>query len=143
MHESLAVVDPPDQTQLASIEVQLEFHPSPLFVFPSSHFSDPAFNPSPHLGTQDVGLLASFWYSPAEHWEHESVTVGDPLLQIHPSSTDEQSALHPSPAAVFPSSHFSDPALNPSPHLVTHSVGLVDEFCSYPSGHWEHTSAEV
>ena len=58
---SLEVVDPPLQTHEDSTELQSDLHPSPLTVFPSSHFSVPASSPSPHWVTQAVGFKESFW----------------------------------------------------------------------------------
>lgn len=60
MHESAVVDEPPEHTQPDSILDQSEDQPSLLFEFPSSHFSDPTFLPSPHWVTQVVGLLTSF-----------------------------------------------------------------------------------
>ena len=60
MQESFEEVEPPEQTQLDSMVHEL-LQPSPLFVFPSSHFSVPALRPSPHWVTQVVGVVALFW----------------------------------------------------------------------------------
>ena len=42
-------------TEFASIVEQSLKHPSPDEVLPSSHFSGPALNPSPHFVTHCVG----------------------------------------------------------------------------------------
>ena len=58
MQVSAVVVDPPDQTQLASMAHVL-LHPSPLLELLSSHCSDPNLIPSPQSKTHAVGLETS------------------------------------------------------------------------------------
>lgn len=55
-------------------------------------------------------------------------------MQVYHDSTVCQSALHPSPPALFPSSHASSDVLYPLPQLVTHIVGLLGSDPVYPSG---------
>lgn len=79
-------------------------HPSRLSVLPSSHASDPALLPSPHVVEQ---------------------TDGDAPSQVHPYST-LHALLHPSPDEESPSSQASDEAFVPSPHPASH-VSLPPE----------------
>lgn len=72
------MVDPPVQIELASIS-QFEFHPSPLFIFPSSHSSNEYFIPSPQTDSQI--LFIRLGEVPAIHSSHESFEVIDPSPQ--------------------------------------------------------------
>jgi len=61
--------------------------------------------PSPHIGSQV-----------------DTPHVPDEV-QEYPTSTDRQSALHPSPDTKLPSSHTSSPVSIESPHVVEHTLG--------------------
>ena len=86
LQTSGAVEDPPDQVNPVSI-LQVELHPSPSDVFPSSQYVDKVLNRFP---------LPQFSL-------HESSVDDVPPEQVHPVSM-LQVALHPSPFDVFPSS---------------------------------------
>ena len=118
LHVSGDDVVPPFQIDPASI-AQLELHPSPLVVFPSSQVSEPARLLSPQWASQVV--FPVFGYNPALQKLHVSIVDVVPPFQIAPASIAHDE-LHPSPFVVFPSSHPSDPALKPSPHTVIHDV---------------------
>ena len=108
---------PPDQVNPVSTK-QDELHPSPLNVFPSSHFELPeAYRfPSPHILHVELHPSPFIEFPSSQYVDRElnrlpspqisfqlSFDVDDPPEQIHPVSTlhDE---FHPSPPIVFPSS---------------------------------------
>jgi hypothetical protein len=87
---------------------QLEFHPSPETVPPSSHPSVPTLLLSPQIG------------------EQVSTEVELPPVQVNPNST-VQEFPHPSPLLPFPSSHISAPTLRPSPQVEVHTEGAPEQ----------------
>jgi hypothetical protein len=82
---------------------QLDEHPSPLSVLPSSHVSVPTTLLSPHTG---VNVLLS----------HTG------KVEVQPGSIS-QALLHPSFGTVLPSSQASLDAFTPSPQLITQTFG--------------------
>jgi hypothetical protein len=128
---------------------QLDEHPSPLSVSPSSHISVPTALLSPHTGVNvllphpgKMGVHPSSFVQTLLHPspltllpssqgssdasppspqddEHESGAVGLPPVQLKPHST-VQVAEHPSLDPESLSSHSSEPALYPSSQTVLH-----------------------
>ena len=79
LHVSGDDVVPPFQIAPASI-AQLELHPSPLVVFPSSQVSEPARLLSPQVATHDV--LVTSGDNPAVQAVHASADDVEPPFQI-------------------------------------------------------------
>jgi hypothetical protein len=99
--------DPPDQVYPVSIW-QLELHPSPDTVPPSSQPSVPTLLLSPQTG------------------EQVSTEVELPPVQVNPNST-VQVFPHPSPLMPFPSSQISAATLRPSPQVEVHTEGAPEQ----------------
>ena len=97
MHTSGDDVVPPFQINPASI-AQLELHPSPLVVSPSSQVSELVRLLSPQVATHDVFVASGD--NPAGQAEHESGDDTDPPLQIKFNSI-AHNELHPSPSFVL------------------------------------------
>ena len=107
---------------MGSISVQVESHPSPLAVFPSSHVSEACLNPSPHWTVQLVCVTSGL--VPPVQAVQVSMVVGVPPVQIYPASI-VQVALQPSPGVVFPSSHPSPASLSPSPQIARFLLSVL------------------
>jgi hypothetical protein len=77
---------------------------------PTSQYSDPTFNPSPHVGAQETPTREY----PVMH-VHTEGDVGLPALHVKNSLKPEQSELHPPKP---PSSQISFTTTRPSPQIV-------------------------
>lgn len=101
----LAVIESPNvQLQLVST-VQVDDHPSPLLVLPSSQI--------PTVGTITI---------PSPH-----ISVQGVVEQSYPVST-VQVELHPSPLIKFPSSQtpIAETTTTPSPHISVQKLAVVE-----------------
>ena len=108
--QELAVVLVPKEQEYPVSTDQLELHPSPLAVFPSSQYPVVGLItiPSPQVSAQLLAVVLS----PPDH--------------VYPVST-EQDELQPSLLTVFPSSQYPEATFitNPSPQISEHELAVV------------------
>ena len=109
-HELAVTESPNDHVHFASTE-QVESHPSPVTVFPSSQYPAVGLKifPSPQISVQTLAVIEF------------------PSVHVHPVSTT-QLASHPSPIATPPSSQYPAVGLYifPSPHISVHELAVIE-----------------
>ncbi len=86
-------------------------HPSPSFLFPSSHYQDPWIIPFPHQYLQVLEHPSPAIVFPSSHYYSAFIIESPQISRM-------QSLLHPSPLIRLPSSHYQPVVLLLSPQVM-------------------------